>query len=365
MAEPKSPTDATEPGVPPVPAAPPLSPAASDGGAELTAGLVSGLAGIDLVDWTKAARPAEVVCLCMIAALTVSGLWGSDWVFGSNAELRKVSSGLRHSLVAGEPWDVKTGDLWVTCRAVGNPSSTVCALASAGSAATGLGCTALFICLALLALYIAQHFEEPIRMLQTSLPDGQYARVARVGPVICWGLLLFFLFATLLVYALLAPASMGGGLAHLGVSYGALRLALLIGVMGVSIHLSLVHKCGEDSVIAMLDSLRGHWGHMNAHQQLCQALLAVALLCEALIWIRRVEWGALLIIYGLWSHSTNSHEHLSLFAAAAIFSVGTDALTLASDAADGPFLEVVSWVLLGTKLTVVAILVGKRNVFVS
>ena len=41
--------------------------------------------------------------------------------------------------------------------------------------------------------------------------------------------------------------------------------------------------------------------------------------------VRRVEFGGLLIVYGLWAHSHNNREHLSLFACAAVFSVRTDA----------------------------------------
>ena len=51
--------------------------------------------------------------------------------------------------------------------------------------------------------------------------------------------------------------------------------------------------------------------------------------------VRRVEFGGLLIVYGLWAHSHNNREHLSLFACAAVFSVRTDALTLAAAASHG------------------------------
>ena len=57
---------------------------------------------------------------------------------------------------------------------------------------------------------------------------------------------------------------------------------------------------GEDQMIAMLDALRGHWGHLTRRQQLTQVLLGIALLCELCLWLRRVEWGGLLLVYGLW-----------------------------------------------------------------
>jgi len=196
---------------------------------------------------------------------------------------------------------------------------------------------------------------------RAKVPPAAPLHLAVYVPMVCWTLLLLFVFLALLVYALLAGSSVNGVLINLGSSYGAVRLDLLLLLLGLSVHLSLVHKVGEDHVVSMLDSLRGHWGHMSMKQQLSQVLLLLALLCNMLLWLRRVEWGMLLIIYGMWAHNQNSHEHLSIFSCGAIFSVCTDALTLASDAADNTLIEVMTWFLLLTKMGVVGILVSSKS----
>jgi hypothetical protein len=60
----------------------------------------------------------------------------------------------------------------------------------------------------------------------------------------------------------------------------------------------------------------------------------------------------------------HAHDHLSLFAVLAIFSMCTDTLALAADTVDSRFMEVVTWVLLVSKLLVVLVLICKREAFV-
>ena len=83
-----------------------------------------------------------------------------------------------------------------------------------------------------------------------------------------------------------------------------------------------------------------------------------------LLWVRRAEWGLLLIVHGLWAHAEHHHDHLSFFASAAIFSMCTDALALAADAGGSQLIVLTTWVLLGCKVAVVAMLVVKREAFV-
>ena len=168
----------------------------------------------------------------------------------------------------------------------------------------------------------------------------------------------------LLVYATLSPSTMGAGYAHLGSSYGALRLALLLSALSAGVEACLVHRVGEELLVSLLDSLRGHWPAMSRAQRLTQALLLLALGASAVLWMRRVEWGVLLIAHGLWAHAEHSHEHLTLFAAATTFSVLTDALTLAADAADTTFVEGLTWTLVVAKVVVVAMLLYTRQAFV-
>ena len=93
-------------------------------------------------------------------------------------------------------------------------------------------------------------------------------------------------------------------------------------------------------------------------------LLVLALSCALLLWVRHVDWGALLLVYGQWAHAEHAHDHLSLFAVLAIFSMCTDTLALAADTVDSRFMELVTWVLLISKLLVVLVLICKREAFV-
>lgn len=88
--------------------------------------------------------------------------------------------------------------------------------------------------------------------------------------------------------------------------------------------------------------------------------MGFALLCDGLLWVRRVEWGGLFLVYGLWAHSQNNHDHLSIFSCGAIFSSCTDVLTLSADAADGTFVVVITSALVCSKLSVVALLIYSR-----
>jgi hypothetical protein len=71
----------------------------------------------------------------------------------------------------------------------------------------------------------------------------------------------------------------------------------------------------------LLDAVRGRWAHMAPSQKLVQVLLVLAFSCALLLWVRHVDWGALLLVYGQWAHAEHAHDHLSLFAVLAIFSV--------------------------------------------
>jgi hypothetical protein len=150
----------------------------------------------------------------------------------------------------------------------------------------------------------------------------------------------------------------------LGISYGMVRLAWLFGLLGLGVNLSLGHKLGEDHVVMLLDAVRGRWAHMAPSQKLVQVLLVLAFSCALLLWVRHVDWGALLLVYGQWAHAEHAHDHLSLFAVLAIFSMCTDTLALAADTVDSRFMEVVTWVLLVSKLLVVLLLICKREAFV-
>jgi len=339
----------------------------ADGDEEDLQGLVSGVS-IDLVDWPKKARPVECCLLTMSVVLLLIGMQGDDWLSGD-------AGGGRPGNSTGTALPVRAGLSGVTgskpgigalCTEGADPASVICVLTSAGSVAGGLGWTAFAFNIILGLIYVLQVLDERglLAGIREGLPPSLPLDKAIYAPIACWSLLLTFVFLTLLAYALLAPASFGSGPTHLGSSYGAIRLALLVVLLGVSVHLSLVYKVGEDHVIDTLDSLRGHWGHMTWRQKLCQVLLLLALLCSGLLWLQRVEWGGLLIVYGVWSHSQNSHSHLSIFCCGAILSVCTDALVLASEPPNNTLIVAATWCLVLSKLSVVGILVYLKRAFV-
>lgn len=56
---------------------------------------------------------------------------------------------------------------------------------------------------------------------QAKIPPAlPLARIAALVPPVLWSLLAMSCFVALLVFALMAPSTLGGGLAHLGSSYG-------------------------------------------------------------------------------------------------------------------------------------------------
>ena len=337
-------------------------------GEEVATGLVSGVK-VELVDWAKYSRPCEIALLSAIGVMLLFfGIFGDEWIVGYNADLELVTVGLRWSRVASQPWDALNGMLANDCTVSGSSRSLACLLGATGKATAAIGWIAFMVVGLLGATFIAQALDS-IGLLNSARaklpPTLPLGAIASYGPTACWALLLVLLFLMLLAYASLAPASLGGGLARLGVSYGVVRLAWLLGLIGFGVNLSLGHKLGDEHVVMLLDALRGRWSHMTRAQKLVQVLLVLALMCALLLWVRRVDWSVLLLVYGLWAHAEHSHDHLSVFACVAIFSTCTDALFLAGDGVDSVlFIEVITWMLVGCKLIVVTMLACTREAFV-
>ena len=299
----------------------PITPRANaDDGDEVETGLVSGVK-VELVDWSKYARPCEVVLLtCVGILLVVFGLSGTTWTSGYNAQLKLVTAGLHWSRVAGDPWDMQTGQLNRACAAVGRRGTVACSLATAGNMAAACGWIAFVVACVLAGTFLAQGLDKlgALGGVRAKLPPTlPLEALASYLPTACWALLLVLLFLTcacctrhprvllarappacqsrptralpapyprptrtaradraacatpavftlsrferglptgwhvlhrLLTYAAMAPASLGGGLAYLGASYGAVRLAFFLSLLGLGVNLSLFHKLGEDYV---------------------------------------------------------------------------------------------------------------------
>ena len=341
---------------------------------EEAAGLMSGVKA-ELIDWRRGARPAEFVFALLTIGLLSYSLGSSEWLCGASNAGKMVMVSVSTALEQGAP-PSKLSTLCASASAqlskgkdkdkasLGLPShhAVACELADAGSGAAGYGGTALFLAFLLLGFIVASELASHglLGDLQSKLPPGvPAAKLASAAPVALWSLVVLLTYLALLAFALNAPASLGGGPARLGYSYGLARLALLCGLGGAVTHLSLGQGVGEDIVVAMLDALLGHWSHLTRRQKVTQALLAVGLLCELLLWVRRVEYGGLLLAYGLWAFSHHYHDHLCVFCSLAILSMSTDALTLANDEMHTRALLVplLTWVLLLSKLGAVSIMV--------
>lgn len=326
-----------------------------------------GAAGVTLVEWARYARPVEAALLGVCLVLIVSALTGGEWLYGANEKLLPVSAGL-YSVHAGAELEKSTGigRAALACDPELAPEgSVVCSLTRAGGAAGGFVVASLLAALCLGGCFAAEELDKRGRLaaVRAKLPPNlPLAKLGRL-PLGLWGALGGLTYAALLTYALKAPATMGGAMSHLGATYGLGRLTLLLSLCGLAVHVTLVLRVGEDHVINVLDTLSGQWAHMAPRQKAVQAMLGAGLACELLLWVERVEWGALLLVYGLYSHSHNAAEHLSLFCAVAVLSVLTDGLTLAADSHGGAFTPAVTWALLVCKAGSVGSLVYHRDAF--
>jgi len=98
-------------------------------------------------------------------------------------------------------------------------------------------------------------------------------------------------------------------------------------------------------------------------QKATQLLLLAAFVCELVLWVRRVDYGALLLAYGLWAYTHTGREHLSVFCALTLFSLATDSLSLAADDGAELLVPVTTWLLVACKTSAVAMLVYWRDAF--
>lgn len=348
--------------------------------------LMSGVKA-ELVNWQEHARPAEAVLTCLIIVLLALALSGTDWICGATGMGKFAHVGIRTMHDGSGSGAKSLVRMCAEAAAVAPPPppsgggdggihvSVACALAASGSTAGSLATTALATALLLgVALLLeALAARGALNGMRAKLPPSLQPHAEQLGellPAACWSLLLLFTFLTLLLYALKAPGSLGAGLATLGLSYGLVRLAMLLSLVGLGVHLSLVHHMGEDMMISALDALRGHWSSLLLRQKVTQLLLTAALVCEVLLWMQRVEWGGLLVVYGLWAFLHHDHDSLCVFCSIACFSMCTDALSLASaDARSmhgtmGVVAPVLTWALLLCKLGAVGMLVYCKDAFI-
>ena len=238
---------------------------------EEAAGLMSGVKA-ELIDWRRGARPAEFVFALLTIGLLSYSLGSSEWLCGASNAGKMVMVSVSTALEQGAP-PSKLSTLCASASAqlskgkdkdkasLGLPShhAVACELADAGSGAAGFGGTALFLAFLLLGFIVASELASRglLGDLQSKLPPGvPAAKLASAAPVALWSLVVLLTYLALLAFALNAPASLGGGPARLGYSYGLARLALLCGLGGAVTHLSLGQGVGEDIVV---DAGRAAW----------------------------------------------------------------------------------------------------------
>ncbi len=313
-----------------------------------------------LPEWSHIGRLVEACALGLTLLLLLVGLLGGEWCFGVDEAHRLVRAGLSSRTVGG----VATKSLRDDCDADGKLSAS-CALSSAGASAGSYGWAALTFAM-LVGLCLAAEELDRRALLNTVRaklpPNFPTSRLELVRPV-AWGLLLLLTYAALVAYAALAPTSLGGGFDRLGWSYGAVRLALVVALAGLGAHLSLVWRLGEHAVVGAFDALRRSWARMSRHQRACQLLLGAALAAELLLWARRVDWGFVVVIYGVWAQVHDYADHLAAFCCAAVFSVMADALRVAHDPGAGVLTPLLLSLLLVCKMGAVGLLVYTRDAF--
>ena len=88
-------------------------------------------------------------------------------------------------------------------------------------------------------------------------------------------------------------------------------------------------------------------------------MLAFAFFCELLLWVERVEWGALLLLYGLWAQHTFSPRHLATFTCVLCLSICTDSLAVAGGGPATGYATVLVWGVLFCKLAAFCTLVNQ------
>ena len=90
-----------------------------------------------------------------------------------------------------------------------------------------------------------------------------------------------------------------------------------------------------------------------------QVMLSIAFLCTLLLWVEASEWGALLLLYGLWARHTFSPRHLAAFTCLLCLNICTDALVVAGGGPGSDYATVLTWGALVCKLGAFATLVNQ------
>lgn len=192
---------------------------------------------IQLVNWTRAARPVETVLLVTIVILVWSSLSTLDWLHGTDTAMRNVDLGLKLMAVDANG----TFTVWSQCT----PSrEDICSAALAGTTARILSYVSIILGCLLGASFVAEALDErellvPIR---AALPASLAPERLAVLPFLGWVILYCLIFVTLLVYSIAAPHSLGSGDVDFGMGFGRQRLALIFVLLAAAIHLTLIQR---------------------------------------------------------------------------------------------------------------------------
>ena len=90
---------------------------------------------------------------------------------------------------------------------------------------------------------------------------------------------------------------------------------MLFTLTGLTIRLTLFRGRGHGVVLRGLEAFATRWRQSTMRPKLTMLVMVLALGFELLLWILRLDWGALLMLYGLWTFTFDLRDHLALFCA--------------------------------------------------
>ena len=308
----------------------------------------------------------EVVFLMVLIALISTARNGGAWMSGTNENLAQISAGLYTAIVMETKNELPLRQEMNLAKECANEArdSVACALVGAGNAAGGfvwLSQAFTFLLLVSVVLKEMQSHGQLESVIAKVPPEYEkYVPYIQYAPAFLWLVVCVTEYSALLLYATHVPPTFGAGPAYTCFHFGLYRFTFILTAAGALLHMAFVHGIGEDLAMELLENVRrAIFTPIDAKQRALQGILLGALACETLLWIRRPSWGILLIVYGLCAQHMSGAarlRHITLFVAAAILSLCTDALEVAGAGYQQSFYVTASlWLLMLCKLAAVCL----------
>jgi len=112
------------------------------------------------------------------------------------------------------------------------------------------------------------------KLKEQHVPLSSLAPVRSHGPPAAWAALLLLQCLALLQYAASSPASLGAGRAELGFSYGLVRLALIVSMLGSLAHAvsaGALSDAGDELLLEALDAAQSGLTGLGKRPRLLQS----------------------------------------------------------------------------------------------